>query len=1120
VQLDVTHASRGETFTQDELEQSPFNSGNALMLADSEPGVLFSGTDDAFNQWVRPFDVGSINQFSVNGGASDSNDFQLDGSPNNTITFGARNIGYVPPVASIQEMKVITNPYDAQYGHTGGGIFDMVTKYGGNQFHGQIYEDARRTWLDANSHNNDAQTPKGTKQSDSRDEYGFEIDGPLTIPHLYNGRDKTFFAIQMQRYNQNLPQSGTANVPALSPGSTTQAAWQTGDFSGAFYFGNNSNVPITIYNPFSVTTPGLANRTQFANNFISPTLMNPTSKAILSYLPLPNRPTPFGQPWGFDNYFWQQEATFPYDNVVARLDHNFGSKDRTYLRFAWSKNWQNNADYHGIPGAAATGVFPLIFQNHFFTPDWQHTFTPNSLFDLHVSFARFVYPQNQGPTPFNLSNIGLGALSSQVAQQVFPQISIGGVTEFGNWADNGGNKLTISNTVSAMPMWTYVHGAHSMKAGLDYRLLRSSSYSGGAASGEFSDGTFWTQQQNYCCAPIGQGNGLASFLLGVMDSGSIYVGVKQYFTYPYYAPFFQDDWKVKHNLTINLGVRWDFQGPPSESANKFVGAFDLSAANPVQGQVNASLLPANTTLKGGVTFPGVNGAPRTLFNRDKWLVQPRVGFNFSPDKDTVFRGGIGITFVQFPGQGYDQGFAADTSYISSTDYGQTINGNLISNPFPTIAQPTGSSQGLLTSMGNSFNVVNRNFKIPGVLNFSFGLERQIGQHTSIDLSYVGNHAFDQDTASNINPVSEQFQAGCNLEMGATAATYTNCLNVVGNEAVPNPFQGAPAFSPAASGNLNNSYYLGQLSAGVFTRPYPEFGDITQTEQNNGYSNFNSLQVVATHHWSNALILHSNFVWSKQMDGGGWSDQIYSIRQHFLDFGNPGWRVATNADWHIPVGRGRTLLRNTNRLVDTAFGNWVMGAIYIYQAGLPAQLSRGGGNLEVVHTQHYGRKRLTNLAGDQVIRGMGACVGWYDPNPAADDAGGPSAGNAPYTLGDIGQQEPYTGDPYAGCQRTSTGHAYDFIARPSYAAVTNVSDSGVRRPRLQNLDLSLSKSFSVWREAKLQMRFEGYNVLNHPSWAGLDYWTDIFDPNFGTENMKYDNQSNAPRQVQLSGKIIW
>jgi hypothetical protein len=215
-----------------------------------------------------------------------------------------------------------------------------------------------------------------------------------------------------------------------------------------------------------------------------------------------------------------------------------------------------------------------------------------------------------------------------------------------------------------------------------------------------------------------------------------------------------------------------------------------------------------------------------------------------------------------------------------------------------------------------------------------------------------------------------------------------------------------------------------------------------------------------------------------------------------------------------------LLRNTNRLVDTAFGNWVMGAIYIYQAGLPAQLSRGGGNLEVVHTQHYGRKRLTNLAGDQVIRGMGACVGWYDPNPAADDAGGPSAGNAPYTLGDIGQQEPYTGDPYAGCQRTSTGHAYDFIARPSYAAVTNVSDSGVRRPRLQNLDLSLSKSFSVWREAKLQMRFEGYNVLNHPSWAGLDYWTDIFDPNFGTENMKYDNQSNAPRQVQLSGKIIW
>jgi len=136
VLLDVTHPSGGVDYTQDELENTPFNSGNPMLLVNSAPGVIFSGNSGA--QWVRPFDNGSINQFSVNGQGSDSNDFQLDGSPNNSNSFGLRDIGYVPPTASIQEMKFISNPYDAQYGHTGGGIFDIVTKYGGNTLHGSL----------------------------------------------------------------------------------------------------------------------------------------------------------------------------------------------------------------------------------------------------------------------------------------------------------------------------------------------------------------------------------------------------------------------------------------------------------------------------------------------------------------------------------------------------------------------------------------------------------------------------------------------------------------------------------------------------------------------------------------------------------------------------------------------------------------------------------------------------------------------------------------------------------------------------------------------------------------------------------------------------------------------
>ncbi len=1119
--LDETHASGGETFTQDELEQSPANSGNPLLLANSEPGVMFVGTDQGANEWVRPFDYGSINQFSVNGGISDSNDFQIDGSPDNAITFGARNIGYVPPTASLQEMKVILNPYDAQYGHTGGGVFDMVTKYGTNQLHGQVYENARRTWLDANEHYNDNPVIDLPKLSDSRNQYGFELDGPVVLPHLYNGTDKTFFAAQMEIYRETIPYSGIASVPAFSPGSTTQTAWQTGDFSGAYYpDGAAGPQPLYLYNPFTVTTPGPAARAPFANNYINPTLMDPTAKAILGFLPLPNRATPNDLQWGENDYAWAVTGTFPFDNVVARLDRNFGEKDRTYIRFAWSKNFQNNGDLqNGFPGAAGTGVFPLVFQSHTFATDWQHTFTPKSLFDLHLTFQRFVYNQNQGPSPFDLSKIGLGSLTSQVTESVFPQISIGGVSLFGNWANNGGNKLTISNTIAAMPMWTWVHAAHTIKIGVDYRLQRSSTFYGGQSSGEFADGTFWTQQNNYCCAPVNQGNGLASFVLGVMDSGSIAINTKQYFTYPYYAPFFQDDWKARRNLTLNLGVRWDFQGPPSESANKMVGAFDTTSYNPVNAQLNSGLLPGGEALVGGMTFAGVNGQPRTLFNRDKLLIQPRFGFNYAYNDATVIRGGIGLTYVQFPGQGYSQGFSQTTNYISSTDYGQTVNGNLISNPFPTISQPFGSSLGLESELGDGFSVVNRNFRIPGVLNYSLGVERQIGQHSTIDLSYVGTRNFHGDSSDDINHIGTSFAAGCNMEMGSSVTNWLNCQNYGSSASLwpANPFQYVPAFSPALTGNGLNYYYAGQISASAFTRPFPQFGEITQTEENNGYSEYDALQAVVTHQWANALTFHANFVFSKQMDGGGWEDVTYRIRQHFIDTANPQWRFAANEDWHMPVGRGRRYLGNANRILDAAIGNWVIGGVYFYQAGTPSPFSQaraGGQNLEILNTKRYHVHRVQDDYGNSVIRGASTCVGWYDPDPQNNGPGSPSYGNAPYTLGDV------EGQDYSDCQATTTGHVYDYVLRPAYAAIQNVSDTGIRLPRNQSLDVSMSKSFDVWRQAKLQVRFEGYNVLNHPSWSGLDYWWDIFDPHFGTDNMTYDQQSNQARRVQLSAKIIW
>ncbi|NYF80587.1 TonB-dependent receptor [Granulicella arctica] len=918
--LNRTNADRGQTFTQDEIENSPLNGGVPLLLANTAPGVEFTGTNNGVNQWVRPFDNSSINQFSTNGQGSDTNDFQIDGAPNNSNSFGSRDIGYVPPSGSVQEMKFISNPYDAQYGHTGGGVFDIVTKYGTNTVHGQIYENARRTWLDANTHYNDNPQINLKKTSDTRDQYGFQVDGPVYIPHLYNGHGKTFFEVQGENWSQNTPKTGTSWVPALSPGSTTQTVAETGDFSAADYYDGNCQCrkPITIYDPLTTDLVTKV-RQPFSGNRIPISRLNAAALKYLSYLPLPNRSVGADQPYGSNNYAWSVTATDRYKTAIIRLDQNFGAKDRAYIRFAWSKRFQDVGDtYNGIPGPAAQGVFPLVRQNHFFTTDWTHTFSSNAVFDLHLSFTRYAYNQSQGPSPFDLSQLGLGSLASQVTAQVFPEVDIDGVTGFGDFASNGGNKLSITNTISGMPTLTLVRRSHTIKLGMDYRWMKASNFTGGASSGHFDESTFWTQQNTLANLGSQDGYALASWVLGTPANGHLDVNPKQYFSYPYFAPFAQDDWKFTSKLTLNFGLRWDFQGPPSEARNQIVGDFSTTAQNPVASSVAG--LPSGVQLLGGMTFAGVNGQPTTIYNWNWNLVQPRIGFAYAIDNDTVVRGGFGDTFEQSSAQGYSQGFSQTTAMTTSLSNGTRPDGNTIDDPFPVVAKPVGSARGLATSLGDSFNVSNRSFHIPGVWNYSFGFTHQLGSHTSVDLSYVGSKGFDLDSTDNINHVSAAFQASCNILQGSTVSRLQECLNPSANSAwVTNPYLGNAAFSPAATGNQNGYYTSQLLPASIYSRPSPQFGDIYQTEQNDGRSRFDSLQVSGTHRWNDALTFHANYVWSKVMSSGYLEDSIYRTRQHHIDTGTRPWRYTFNAVWHLPVGRGHRYLGTSNYVVDALLG---------------------------------------------------------------------------------------------------------------------------------------------------------------------------------------------------------
>jgi hypothetical protein len=1087
VQLDQSKPDRGEVFNAEEIDNAPLNGNNPLSIAATQPGVVYEGAQ----KWQRPFDNYNMNLFSANGQDATGNDFQIDGTPDNAIAWGTKSIAAAPPAASISEMRVITNPYDAQYGHTGGAVFDMVTKYGTNNFHGQIFENMRRTWLRANTHL--ADTTGAAKGKSWVDQYGFETDGPLRIPHYYNGTDKTFFTLQYEGYRSGNPLTELDSVPPLSPGSTTESVAATGDFSADYYYDNGSNLSTIIYDnhTFDNTVNGVGvARDPFTDNIIPTSRLNATAQKILSYYPLPNYTTPAGSNWGIDNHLAVAQESDTNKSVIARVDQNFGPKDKAYLRFLWNKHFEYDP-YTGITGAGKEGL-ALIRQNDSFSADWTHTFSPKLLLDFHLSYNRYVDNQKFGDSPFDLTNLGWpSTYNSTMPMTTFPEIAMSEYTYLGA---TSGPRETITNSVGGLPTLTWLHGAHTVKVGIDFRLMHNSAYQAGMSSGELYVARQWTQAHWWYWGGYAEGNSWASLLTGTADSGYVNDDDKLNVSFPYLAAYLQDDWKVTKRLTVNLGVRYDLQFPPTERHNQTVTDFDTTSINPVNATV-ASSLPTGVTLLGGNTYAGVNGNPRTFFNLDLLTLQPRVGFNFAVDSKTVVRGGIGTSYSTYSGYGNDQGFNQSTSYDASDNNAIWPNEN-VADPFPTIQKPTGSSLGLATEVGDSFTVSNRNFVSPGVLNYSLGVERQLNSHTTVDLSFVGSKGYHLDSTDNINHISEGFASQCNLENGASYTTYENCITYPSSDSdlssnpewVSNPFKGVTAFETAGNGL---SYYTNSyLSASVYTRPFPEFGDITQAEQNQGQSVYNSVQLVVTHRWNNALTFHGSYVRSKLTDKGGYADTIYRIRLHYLDLGDRPNRYTFNGVWHLPVGRGRRFMANSNRLVDAAIGGWSLSPIYIWQNGVPE-----GIGLEAVKKQHSSHHREI-LNGAHVIRGSGHCVEWYNPNDNYNLAFASGSNTTGCTLGDP-----------------------DFIVRPSYAAVQDYPYPGIREPNYQQMDVSLSKTFVITSKTKLDFRMDAYNALNHPTWDE-GYNLDTSSSYFGTIDMDTTAQSNQPRDVQLSAKFIW
>lgn len=1088
--LDSTKADNGEVVENTRVTELPLNGRDPGMLAILSPGTVWTGSP----QWQRPFDDTQQN-LSVNGGGSGNVALMLNGVPNSSSPInnsGGAKISYVPPVDSVEEFKIVTNPYDAQYGLMAGGVEDVTLKTGTNKLHGSVYEYWRRTWLDANTWQNDwyiSHAAPGTNISQFKtppmkwDQYGVEVNGPVYVPKLYHGRDKSFFAIGYENWYEIEPNTIVESVPSPS--------WINGDFSNLVYWNGTSYSPIQLYDPLTIhqNAQGAWVRDLFgpndpvspssAPNIIPASRINPVAQAILKLYPAPNTTPPNGSNPFANNYTVTGPDIDRYRNGLGKWDQNLSANDRLSLSYGYWERVEVRS-YDGFTGPEQEGQLPHGERSHTFTLKETHTFTPKLLFDFRANAGvRADYSYN-GP-PFDPTTL-LGWNSQQAkamgpaAASEFPYLRI---SEFAYLGTNS-NGQSVKNSLSVFPTVTWIKNTHTIHAGLDMRFWQIAYDVVGGGNNFWIDRT-WTQKNCGSCGSWEQqdGNSIASLLLGNPTSGSDAIDVRTYWSSHYMAPFVQDDWRVSKNLTLNLGIRWDLLPGETERHNQGDYAFSTTAVNPVSSQVS---VPGFSQLLGGPTFLGSAGNPRSVYPTIWTAIQPRFGFAYALDSKTVLRGGIGESMRSPQNAPNSAGFSQSTSYLANDpNYPGSVYPNLsnqINNPYSLVLQPTGSSLGMLTQLGQGPWFLNPHYKIPSFWNYSFGLETQLSNHDMINISYVGSRLYNGDSSDNINRESASAieALNCNPDQGGM---WENCNNYN----VHNPFKGVSAFQ-------GSGYYSATTINGLnLSRSFPEFGDITEYQVNAYHTWYNSLQVDALHRLSRGLVLHGNWTWSKLMDSGGWQDQTYRIPFRAIDGNDHAHIISISGVYTLPIGRGRTVLPNLNRILNVAIGGWEIGSLYKYQSGAPLNIT-----MYPLRNAYVQRPYIQKDNG--YIRLLNPCVEqWEEPSSKV------------YQMTNL--KYDYDG---------TCSNGADFENIESWMPRTNPVYQG-RLLRWQQFDANLSKNFTLGEGFRLQVRMEAFNALNHPLWTQSPD-TNIQDSSFGTITRGPSGQSNLPRQMQLSAKLVW
>lgn len=894
--LNTSDASTGTVLDRGKIEDLPNLGRNPFILARLSEAVVWTG-NPKFN---RMEDQSGSAAISIAGGPLQTNNYTLDGI---SITDSTNRAVIIPDQESVGEMKVQANTYDASMGRTGGGVFNTTLRSGANRMHGSLFGALRETdWGANNFFSNKAGQPRAQATFKN---YGDSLGGPVRIPKVYNGLNKTFFFVTTEGYRQYDANSGTLSVPT--------AAERTGDFSKSL---TPAKTPWLMYDPLS-TNLSTGARTPFTNNIIPASQLSPIGLKLASYYPLPNQPT---ASYGAANYIYSITTQDRADQGTFKLDHEFApwlKASASYLHYG-SQEPSNQT----FPGSIATPGQTIIYRQVDATQlNATATVTPTTVVTARFGFNRFPDYEPKFSHGFQLSELGFPSAVDALTpgNPDFPSITAGEFAAFGG----GTTSWTVYHSTSFNAEVAKFMGKHSIKAGFERRLIGDAFQTAtGPSSFVFASGF---TSQSAAKTVTGTGGGLASMLLGYPGSGtanggSITVGTK-YNQYVYYTAFFiQDDFRITPKLTLNFGFRGEHESNPAESNNRYFLDADLSKPNPLQASI------PSLTLMGQTRYAGVGGNPNHAGNPMGLKPGPRIGFAYNLNPKTVFRGGFGIFWVPQSFSATDQlGYSQTTSIVGSTNGGYTP-ASTLANPYPNgLTATAGNSLGAAAALGQAITATDPGNRSAGyVEQMSLDIQRQLDSKTTIQAGYIGSHTLKLPFTVNLNQLNPSY-----FGLGAAGL----------NKAVANPFYGLVP----STVSLGSSPTIAQSS---LLLPYPEYTNVNLTTPM-GRAIYYAGYVKGTRRMTAGLTLNATYTWSRSM-GMASGTSANAVQDYTAAIVPQTWtRLATDQPnsfsmaftYQLPFGKGQMFLNGGGPL-NWLVGGWSIQSQSLIHSGTPLAVTQG------------------------------------------------------------------------------------------------------------------------------------------------------------------------------------